>query len=341
MAQPPDFSANSPSSSPANSSANPFARALSGHDPNALRVAFASCNSDRETAYNRTTLTRWLDRSVPRDGEFVQCLANRLEDPALFEAWQKARQSSDRGGGVDVAIERFRALTQDERVNASPEIRRLFLEQYPSVRSRLTFRVDLHDGVDSADEVFDIRLVIRWTGRLPENANVAFVRDQSHLGDAFADEACIFREALTMNQDDLDRLLEDAEQILSYKPLNEDNPNITTLLGWRGETGPTFTFDKDRVKNADIRLDLRYPYPKSERNFAIRFGKYQVAGMSEIVFAPHTDEVTDPQCRMPYLPSGEQRAWASSKLPRGELVVYLGSDGTLLSEGDGVVLSWS
>ena len=319
----------------------PFAIALSRHDQRKLRAAFEACNEAGETQYNRTTLIRWQDRSVPRNGEFVQCLAERLEDPALFEAWQLARRGSgDGGGNVEGAINRFRSLSEDDRATAFPEIRRLFLERYGSERSRLSIRVDLYDSDNGDADFFDLRLVVKWTGRLPEYANVAFVVEQGKLGDAFEDPSCVFRDALDMDNDALVQTLEGAEQTLSYKPLDEDNPTFTTMQGSNDGAG-VFRFENDRIDNAEVRLDLNYPYPKRQRSFPIRFGKYKVAGVVDITFAAHSTEIANPRCSGVFLPSGHERAWASATLPREEFVVYLGKDDLLLSEGDGALLSWT
>lgn len=315
----------------------PFAVALSEHRLPRLREAFEACNEAQGTSYNRTTLGRWLERSVPRDEAFVRCLAERLEDPAILSGWEQAR-SSGPTSTVDSAVDGFRQLSKEDRARAFPEIRQAYLEQYSSVRSRFNLRIDLYDDVES-DEIWDLRLVLRWIGRLPENAKVAYVTEQSELGDRFAEDDCIFRDAVDMSFDQLDGKLGACEQTVSYKRSDEDNPTFTTLDANYVSDG-VFRFDNETVDNAEIRLDLQYPYPKHRRDFPIRFGKYQVAGMAEIVFAPHSDSVSNPRCNMPFMPPGQERAWASS-LPRGELVVYLGSDDTLLSEGDGVVLSWT
>ncbi len=319
----------------------PFALALSRHDQRVLRAAFEACNAEGETSYNRTTLLRWLDRSVPRNGEFVQCLADRLEAPALFEAWQLARRGSGEGGGnVEGAINRFRSLSEEDRAAAFPKIRRLFLERYGSQRARLSFRVDLYDSDNGDADFFDLRLVVKWTGRLPEYANVAFVVEQAELGNAFEDPSCVFRDALAMDNDALIRLLEGAEQTLSYKPLDEDNPTFTTMQGSNDGSG-VFKFENDRIDNAEVRLDLNYPYPKRQRSFPIRFGKYKVAGVVDITFAAHSTEIANPHCNGVFLPPGDERSWAAATLPRNEFVVYLGKDDLLLSEGDGALLSWT
>ena len=278
---------------------------------------------------------------MPRNGDFVRCLADRLDDPSLLEAWQRARNSPGHGAGtVEGVINRYRSLSTEDRAEAFPEIRRLFLERYGSERSRLSFRVDVYDSADPEANFFDLRLVIKWTGRLPEYANVAFVVEQSGLGDAFEDPTCVFRDALAMDRDELLRVLEGAEQTLSYKPLDEDNPTFTTMQGNHDGTG-VFRFENDRIDNAEVRLDLNYPYPKRQRNFPIRFGKYKVAGVVDITFAAHSSEVIDPQCNGVFLPPGNERHWASATLPRNEYVVYLGKDNLLLSEGDGALLSWT
>ncbi len=316
----------------------PFAKALSEHESARLRQAFDECNEAQGTSYNRTTLGRWLERSVPRDEAFVRCLAERLADDLIVTAWQQARRSGPTST-VAAAVDAFRQLTKEDRASAFLEIREAYLEQYSSVRTRFNLRIDLYDD-DEGDDLLDLRLVIRWTGRLPQNANVAFVTEQSKLGDRYADADCIFRDAVDMSFETLDGKLGACEQTLSYKRSDEDNPTFNTLEGEYVGDG-IFVFANEKVENAEIRLDIQYPYPKHQRDFPVRFGKYQVAGMAEIVFAPHSGSVSNPRCSMPFMPAGQERAWASSSIPRGELVVYLGSDDTLLSEGDGVVLSWT
>lgn len=318
----------------------PFAIALARHDQRVLRDAFEACNESGQASYNRTTLTRWLDRSVPRDGEFVECLAERLNDPSLLETWHQARKVGA-GAGGDSVVERFARLSESERADAFQKIRQVYLSKYPSVRSRHTIRVDLYDSEVEEADLFDLRVVLRWNGRLPENANVSYVARQQGLGDKFEESACIFREALNLDQSTFDQLLESSsfEQILSYRPLDIGNPVVTSFEGKPAAPG-VFEFGNEEVEGVAVRLDVRYPYPKRPQTLPFRFGQYQVTGLVEVTFALHSPAVSDPQ-GMPFLPPGQERIWSSDSLPRNELVMYLGNDETLLSEGDGVVLSWS
>ncbi|MEM7323295.1 MAG: hypothetical protein AAF531_09425, partial [Actinomycetota bacterium] len=105
---------------------NPFVEALSAHDGPTLRDAFERANARADHKLHRTTLTRWLDGSVPNDGAFVKLLAEELRDDGLFSAWETARGRKAPSGHRSV-VTRFDGLSPEDRKKAYAEIRRSYL----------------------------------------------------------------------------------------------------------------------------------------------------------------------------------------------------------------------
>lgn len=318
---------------------NPFSAALAAHEAGELRRAFDTCNqAPGLSRFHRTTLQRWLDGSIPTRGPFIQCLADQLGDPRLYQAWEEARSQpkiSDRQAVIDA----FESLAEHDRSVAFHEIRKRHLSHFHSVRSRFSMRVNLGDDPDHRD-LLRIRVSVNWMGRIPARATVIFVTDQAGLGEAYATSECIFREVIELDASRLDSLLSAGDhQILAYTPLAGDHQAMTRFVGDYAGNG-VFQFDNPEVENAQIRLSLSYPFPRGVQTYPVLFGEYQIAGVAEITVAVQSKDITQPR-GIAFLPPGERRNWAVDALRDDELVVYAGRPDMILSDGDGVVLSWT
>lgn len=320
---------------------NPFAAALTKHDPVRLRQAFDACRKAGAGNYDRTTLNRWLDGSIPTQGEFIRRMGEELEDPALFAAWERIKHSRPRtAASPEAVIRQFAALSYDDRQEAYPEIRKLFLERFTEQRSRASHRIELRDGPNPESDFHELRLVWEWDGRLPANARAIYAIDNLGLGDAYDDPKCVFREVLPIETETFATLLETwPEQILNYNPLGTANQQMYRHVGVPNGCG-VFQFDNEEVDHARVRWSLTYPYPKGHTVYFIRFGNYRYGGGAEISLALTTAKAHSPRV-FTYLPAGRQREYAGEFGRSNELQVTLGAGGTILSDGDGAVLFWS
>jgi len=320
---------------------NPFADALAAHDLQTLRAAFEACQQGDATGYDRTTLNTWLNQgSVPTREPFIRCLSERLEDPGLYTAWQQARKERSPSRVKDV-VTRFEGLNTSEKDTAFHRIRRDYVSEYPSIRERLSYRIEISDSDDPDDDHLQVTLDWSWVGDIPASANVQYVSAYAELTDAYADAGCVFREELLFNPDRLRALLEAGEdQVLSITPLGTSNPRAVRHVGHLGEHGH-IAFENSGATNAEVEMSLSYPYPKGRPLYLIRFGGYQIPDTVDIRLILRTKGATEPTA-FPYLPPGRQTEWSSNRIRSNELSVRLGTgNNTVLSEGDGVVLYWT
>ncbi len=319
---------------------NPFADALAAHDPRALRAAFEACQEGDETGYDRTTLNTWLRGSIPNREPFVRCLSERLDDPDLFAAWERARVARS-PSLVKTVVSRFEGLTTEEKDDAFHQIRRDYVSEYPSVRQRLSYRIEISDPEDPDDDHLLVKLDWSWIGDVPANATVQYVSEYADLSSAYADPACVFREELLFRPERLRTLLEGGDdQVLAITPLDTGSPRAIRHLGRLGEGGH-IAFENEAARNANVQLSTSYPYPRGRPLYLIRFGVYQVPDNVDINLILRTKGATDPSA-FPYLPPGRQQEWTWNRIRSNELFVSLGTgNNTVLSEGDGVVLYWT
>ena len=332
-----------------NTEKNRFADALARHDQRRLRAAFEQCNDNGGTSYDRTTLTRWLDGSVPTRGQFIRCLAERLEDEDLYSAWEAVHGGRSSSASRSV-VSRFENLPPDERDRAYPEIRKLYLARFPAMRSRFSVRVDLSDDRHEPD-LFEVRVTMNWTGRLPAEAKVSFATDFRRFHDAFEDDSVLFGEMLRLDQARLHELLspppdrDDAgsggryRQVLAYSAASGPAGLVATSHDGRWAGDGVFAFDNEEADDAQVRLSLSYPYRRRVQQFPLRFGRYRVDGRARIEFVSHCPTIEDLRA-IAFMPSGQARDWSFEAFRPDELVVYLGERESVLSDGDGVVLSW-
>jgi hypothetical protein len=322
-------------------SGNRFATALRHHDRARLRQAFDACREAGVGSYDRTTLNRWIDGSMPTSGDFIRCMADQLEDPGLYEAWQDSRQAGPRAAASPQAVvKRFESLSIEERKQAFPEIRKLFLEQFEEIRRRASWRVELRDAADPDADHFELRILHEYDGRLPADAWIVYTTDSGVLGDAYEEPDCVFREVLSFGSDTFRSLLETwPEQVLAYNRIGQANQQLMTHVGVPDGDG-VFRFDNEEVEDARVRLSLAYPYPKGVGAFFLRLGQYRFEGGPEVTLALNTESASSPNA-FPFLPAGRQREYAADLVRAKELAVTLGGGGTVLSEGDGVVLYWT
>lgn len=319
---------------------NRFAAALGRHDHHDLRAAFDACNEAGDSSYDRTTLTRWLDGSVPTRGEFIRCLADRLDDDGLFTSWEAVHGGRSSSGSRTV-VSRFEGLKPDERERAFTEIRKLYLSRFEATRSRFSIRVDLYDDRDDED-LFEVRVTMNWVGLLPAAAKLVFVDDYRRFHDAFEDDSVVFRKQLGMDDPELDSVFGPGRyrQVLAYSMVSGPAGQTTTshTAAWDGDG--VFVFDNERTEDAQVRLSLSYPYRRGLQQYPVRLGRYRVEGQARIELVSHSRRVTDLRA-MAFMPPGQARDWSYEDFRPDELVVYLGERDTVLSDGDGVVLSWT
>jgi hypothetical protein len=318
---------------------NSFAAALAQHDLPRLRRAFEAAKAATGETYDRTTLNRWLSGSIPREGEFIRDLGRELADPAIHASWEEARRAQTPSRARSV-VSRFEGLTAEEKDWAFHEIRRDFVAEYPSIRSRLGYRIEIEDPDDPDDDHLRVRVGHSWTGDLPADATVRYVTEYPDLSSAYEDPACIFREDLPFTADRLQELLEAGEeQVLAVTPLDSRSTRGSRLVGQLVEPG-VFAFANAAASEAHIQVNLSYPYPRDRPVFFLRFGRYQVPDTAEVTLVLRARSTSGPRA-FPYMPPGRQRDWTWNLIRPNELTVSLGTGNTVLSEGDGLVLFWS
>lgn len=319
---------------------NSFAEALSAHDGLSLKEAFDRANETSTRTLHRTTLTRWLEGSVPNNEDFVRLLATELGDEQVFEAWQASRNTRS-SSAPRAVISRFESLSEDERQQAYIEIRRLYLEtRFSELRDRLTYRVEVTDPEDLNADHLTIRLTMEYDSELPANAQVIFVPTHGQLSQAYEESACVFRDRVAIDPAELERLLESGPvPVLAYNHLDRTGQRmIKHEARWLG--GGVFEFDNEAVENVRIRLTFDYPFPRGVQMFPVRFGEYRVAGGAEFILTLNARSTSRPGA-FAFPPAGRQREWAVDLVRPNELVASLGAGGTILADGDGLVLSWA
>lgn len=317
-----------------------FAAALAEHDAARLRTAFEACKESTGEHYDRTTLNRWLDGSIPTKGTFIRCLADRLDDDAVYDSWETARDARTPSGARSV-VTRFEGLTPQEKDWAFHEIRRDYVAaEYPSERSRLGYRIEISDPDDPDDDHLRVTVAHSWTGDVPADATIRYVTEYADLTSAYGEPACLFHDELPFEPDRLQALLADADdQILAITPLDSPNPRPARHVGRLVEPG-VYAFDNAGSTNAHVQVNLSYPYPRRRPIYFLRWGRYQVPDTVEVTLVLRSRSTSGPRA-FPYMPPGRQREWTSTLIRPNELFVSLGTGNTVLSDGDGVVLYWT
>lgn len=318
---------------------NPFHEALSAHDGRSLKDAFDRANERAERRLHRTTLTRWLDGSVPNNEDFVRLLAQELDDEDILDAWQTSRGTRSSAAHRAV-VSRFDGLSPEDQEQAYYEIRRSYLaSRFPRLLDHLRYRVEVNDPPDPSAEHLMIRFTEEYDSSLPARAQVVFVPSHRKLSEAYENPLCIFRDRVALEPNELDRLLEAGPApVLAYNQIDRAGQRMITHEGqWQGEG--VFEFDNDEVDSARIRLSIDYPWPRSVQVFPIKFGEFRVAGGAEFTLVLNARSASSPGA-FAYPPAGRQREWAVDRVRPTELVASLGAGGTILADGDGLVLSW-
>lgn len=320
---------------------NPFTIALSKHDPARLREAFDECRKAGAGTYDRTTLNRWLDGSTPNNGEFVRQMSEFLGDADLFPAWEEARKRRPRSSATpEAVVQQYTSLSYDDRQEAWPELRKLFLERFAREVTGATYRIELRDHPDPDADLYELRLTWQWDGHLPANAWVVVSNSTQVLGDAYEEDTCLFREILPLDDEALDRGWSGLPApALTYNELGPANQQMQRHVATEEGNG-RWRFDNEAAENARVRIGLSYPYPRGYGKFFIRLGHYQFEGGAEITLTLSTPAAHSPDV-FTYLPAGRQREYAADLVGPNELAVTLGAGGTILSDGDGAVLFWS
>ncbi len=309
-----------------------FSEKLAAYDPARLREAFDACGD-----YNRTTLNRWLEGALPQRGEFIERLAQAMDDPSLYEAWKQAKQGGP-AASANAVVKAFERLSDDDKDRTFHEIRGLYLGTYPSARSRMAYRVEVNDPLDDSDDHLRIAVTMTWVGPVAANAYVQIVTGHEELGDAYADPTCIFREIVDLEPERLHQLLAgDRSPILAINPLDRTAPRGAHHVAREVEPG-RFQFDNSDAADAQVRLSLTYPFPRGRPVYPIKIGRFQVDTF-DVTLALNSGAASMPQA-FPFLPPGRQREWSQSYLPPDELFVTVGIGNTEYGEGDGLVLSW-
>jgi hypothetical protein len=313
-----------------------FATALERVERRALNDAFEFCNTQPDLEpYDRTALGRWLHGSIPSRREFVERMANRLEEPEIFEAWLHEHGGSS--NDVKAVVTRYQGLTPEEKVEAFQRIRDDFVSTSPRVRSDFSMRVELHDSDDPA--VYRLSVAVNWVGYLPPKAKTLIVTDYDDLAAAFSQDDCVFRDVVDLDEQLFDRtfLSDDASRhTLSYTPTDGDGRSVTVVAS-NVDRG-VHEFPNDEMERARIRLRVAYPFPRGNAVYPIVFKGYQVAGPAIITLAIHSRWAHTPRG---YAFLGFGRSWEATKPDDRELEIVAGTRGAILGADTGIMLHWS
>lgn len=319
--------------------ANDFVAALDRHDMPQLRAAFEAAKKVTGERYDRTTLNRWIDGSIPTKETFIRQLATELDDETVFTAWSELRQSQSPSQGRSV-VSRYQGLSKDEKDWVFHEIRAEYLSTFPSVRSRSTWRVEVNDPAESDDDHLVMRLENTFTGAIPAAAEAHVVTGHEDLGDAYENPDCIFRDIVAIEPARLSELLDtQPAPVLAINPRDSSAPRGSQHLGTQIKPG-RFRFDNAAATDAQVRLTITYPYPRGHGIFPIRLGRYQVPDTFEVTLRLNSRSASSPRA-FPFLPPGRQREFAESYPAPDELFFTFGTGNTVYGEGDGLVLSWT
>jgi hypothetical protein len=317
-----------------------FSEVLNAHDDAALKAAFERVNRSGGHSLHRTTLLRWQEGSVPKSEDVVRLLAAELRDDELLDAWRASR-GSRRSSPDGVVVGQFERLSPEERLLAYPEIRRLYLEaRFPRLLRGVSYRIEVNDPTDGSDDHLMIRMQMEYDSDLPARARVALVATHRELSDAYESQQCIFRDRVPLAVERLEELLQvGPAPNLTYNRLDESPQRLVSSAGSWVEPG-LYEFDNDVVDAARVRIDAEYPYPRSLQQYPIRFGEFRVTGGAEFSLVLNAASTSAPQA-FAFPPAGRQREWAVTEVrPNRELVASMGAGGSILADGDGLVLSW-
>lgn len=320
--------------------ANSFVAALSRYDMARLKAAFEAAKRVTGERYDRTTLNRWMGGSIPTKEGFVRQFADELGDESIFTSWRTIRDSQSPSQGRSV-VTRYERLSDEDKDWVFHEIRARYLGTFPSVRSRMTYRVEVNDSADSADsDHLLIRLEMTWSGAIPANAEAVLVTEHDALGDAYVAPDCIFREILDLDPSRLGQLLAAGpDPVLAINPLDTSIPRGSHHTARQVEPG-LFRFDNAEAADAQVRLSISYPYPRGLGVFFIRLGRYQVPDAVEATLRLNSRSASNPRA-FPYMPPGRQREFSRSLFGPDELFFTFGTGNTVYGEGDGLVLYWT
>ena len=314
-----------------------FAAALKNIDRRALNDAFEFCNGQPDLeSYDRTALGRWLDGSLPSRLDFVQCLAEHLDDPTIFAAWLEAHDGLS-SADVKAVVTRYLGLTPEDKIEAFQLIREDLVSTSPRIRSQFSMRIEVHDSDE--DNVYRLALAINWIGHLPAKAKTAIVTDYDELAEAFNQDDCVFRDVVQLDEQLFDRALfheDTSTHTLSYSPAGGDG-RLVTVEATAIDRG-VYEFPNEELKRARIRLRASYPFPRGRAVFPIVFKDYQVAGPAVITLALYSERARTPRG---YAFLGAGRAWETSQPADCELEIVAGTKGAILGVDTGIVLHWS
>lgn len=317
-------------------SPNAFSQALARHQEGGrLREAFEWCRRQPGIEpYDRTSLGRWLGGAVPSREPFVKALSGRLNDPTIHSAWTALQD--DRGDGeVKGIVTRFQGLSPDDKVAAFAGIAAAMAQSTRVVRSGFSMRVDLYDGHD--DDLLRLRVEVGWTGHLPANAEIMFMNEQDGLAEAYAEERCLFRDVVHLEDERLHRVMADEDEYqhsLSYSPVGTGK---TTSCSAERTAAGQFRFGNEELARARIKLRTTYPFPRGLRLYPIIFNAYRIAGPFTLSLILHSQKTQWPQC-FSFL--GQDPRWEASQWRR-ELAIESGYEGAVLGTGTGLVFYWS
>jgi hypothetical protein len=314
-----------------------FSQALRRHEAGGrLKAAFDACNQDwRLDRYDRTTLTRWLEGSVPNREDFVQRLAAELDDPGIIRAWETDREA--RSSDTRSIITRYRHLSTDDR----RLVRKAILDEigHEEVRSSYSIRMDLFDSKDPG--FYQVTLSVNWSGPLVSGAEVIFVAEEDALADAYLNERCIFRDVVHLDPDHFDRAFGPGGEHLphlTYSPIIDGVQKPST------DCQPTVTrpgviaFDTEEQKQAEIRLRASFPLTHEIPFRVVLFGHYQIKGPARLTFVTRSQNAGPPRA-LTFL--GNPRSWAPiTGVGNDELEVAILENQSVDGSGTGVIFFW-
>lgn len=312
-----------------------FTEILNSYDQDRLRSAFEACDG-----YNRTTLMRWLEGTIPQRGDFIRRLASELDDPDLYDAWEEAKRGGA-AGSVSGLVKSFERLSAADRDAAFHAIRERYVTDEKPRRQDVTYDVTVTDPPTTCDDVLLLRVEYSWTGDLPADAWCQWVTDEMRLSQAYAEPTCLWREIVDLDRNDLPRLFEQLadEQVLAYNEAGARDPKPIEHRATVDDDGIA-RFDNAAIDLAQITLSMSYPIPRGTPLFIIKLGEYAVPGPARATLTLDSRIAGRPRA-FSFLAPGRRREWVVHQLRPNRLVTSLGTAATVLGEGDGFVLSWT
>ena len=314
---------------------NAFAKVLRSQDQSRLKEAFYRANMIPDLVpYDRTTLSRWLEGSIPSRGNFVKRLAKELEDESVYEAWKTCKDMSD--SNIKGMLTRFQNLNSSDQTKVFKKIReQYYVSRNESKIENYLTRIDLNDS--PLGDYYEIKVRLSWLGTLPANANISFVKTFESLTNELKNTNSVFSEKLDFN---------DAEFIECFENKRYSQPHLSFTKKDSGEefqeieckqSNPgIFVFDNEKCENANIQLSIRYPFPNKVRIYPLTPREHRTVGPAKIQFVINTTRAKNPQMLSMF---GDQTNCTAKYAHGDEISVQIGTTNKII-EGTGLIFTW-